>query len=188
LGTPTPSPSSTPPQRGPSSGRPTGVERANQSAARYLRTLGVGPEVKVGICIHRSLEAIVGLLGILKAGAAYVPLDPTIPRERMAFILGDVETPLLLTAERCVAGLPALSAQVVCLDADWRAVARECAENLGVAVAPRNLAQVILVRLHGDAEGSDDRAPVAGELSGDRDPRIRARAPGPRPAVRVHQL
>ena len=60
--------------------------RANQ-LAHQLRTLGVGPEVLVGVCLERSLELIVGLLGILKAGGAYVPLDPAIPTARLAFML-----------------------------------------------------------------------------------------------------
>jgi non-ribosomal peptide synthetase component F len=59
---------------------------ANQ-LAHHLRTLGVGPEVLVGICMERSLEMVVGLLGILKAGGAYVPLDPAYPLERLAFVL-----------------------------------------------------------------------------------------------------
>ncbi|MDZ8110116.1 MAG: amino acid adenylation domain-containing protein [Nostoc sp. DedQUE12a] len=90
-------------------------QRANQ-LAHYLRTLGVGPEVLVGICLERSLEMIVGLLGILKAGGAYVPLDPSYPKERLAFILEDTQTPVLLTQEKLVENLPSHQAQVICLD------------------------------------------------------------------------
>src|SRR5215212_191512 len=64
--------------------------RANQ-LAHYLRRLGVGPEVQVGILLERSLEMIVALLGILKAGGAYVPLDPRYPTERLAFMIEDAE-------------------------------------------------------------------------------------------------
>ena len=60
--------------------------QANQ-LARHLRTLGVGPEMPVGMCVERSLEMVVGMLGILKAGGAYVPLDPAYPRERLALML-----------------------------------------------------------------------------------------------------
>ncbi len=65
-------------------------QRADQ-LGRYLQTLGVGPEVLVGICAERSLEMIVGLLGILKAGGAYVPLDPNYPAQRLSFILQDTQ-------------------------------------------------------------------------------------------------
>ncbi|MGH7930633.1 MAG: condensation domain-containing protein, partial [Candidatus Binatia bacterium] len=64
--------------------------RANQLAQR-LRSLGVGPEARVGICVERSVEMVVAILGALKAGGAYVPLDPTYPRERLAFMLEDVK-------------------------------------------------------------------------------------------------
>src|SRR5262249_9500888 len=73
--------------------------RANQ-LGHHLRSLGVGPEVLVGLCVERSLEMVVGLLGILKAGGAYVPLDPTYPEERLAFMLEDTGAPVLLTQDR----------------------------------------------------------------------------------------
>jgi amino acid adenylation domain-containing protein/thioester reductase-like protein len=92
--------------------------RANQ-LAHYLQTLGVGPEVLVGICVERSIEMVVGLLAILKAGGAYVPLDPTYPKERLAFMLQDAAVPVLLTQSHLRAALPAMTAQVVCLDTDW---------------------------------------------------------------------
>ena len=69
-------------------------QRANQ-LAHYLRTLGVGPATLVGICLERSLDMIVGLLGILKAGAAYVPLDPAYPKERLGFMVEDAQLRVL---------------------------------------------------------------------------------------------
>ena len=75
--------------------------RANQ-LARYLKKLGVGPEVLVGICVERSMEMVVGLLGILKAGGAYVPLDPTYPKERLRFMLEDAHVSVLLTQQAFV--------------------------------------------------------------------------------------
>ncbi|GET41100.1 amino acid adenylation [Microseira wollei NIES-4236] len=94
----------------------------NQKAdrlAQYLETLGVKPEVMVGICIERSREMVVGILGILKAGGAYVPIDPTYPQERLAFMVEDASVPVLLTQERLLEILPEHKAVVVCLDKDW---------------------------------------------------------------------
>lgn len=97
--------------------------RVNQ-VAHYLHRRGVGPESLVGLCIERSLAMVVGLLGALKAGAAYLPLDPTYPVERLAFMLEDAHPPVVLTQEHLVARLPTLGAQIVCLDADWPAIAQ----------------------------------------------------------------
>ena len=88
--------------------------RANH-VAHYLQALGIGPEVLVGLCIERSLAMVVGLLGILKAGAAYVPLDPTYPPERLAFMLADAQPPVVLTQERLLAALSVHGTQLVCV-------------------------------------------------------------------------
>ena len=116
--------------------------RANQ-LANHLRLLGVGPEVPVGICLKHSLEMVVGLLGILKAGGVYVPLDPAYPKERLAFILEDAEPSVLLTQEPLLGGFPELKAKVVCLDSDWKAIAEEDAENPICSTMPENVAYVI---------------------------------------------
>jgi non-ribosomal peptide synthetase component F len=116
--------------------------RANQ-LAHYLQTLGLEPEVLVGICVERSLEMIVGLLGILKAGGAYVPLDPAYPGERLAFMLEDSAVPVLLTQQRLVDRLPKQEAQIVCLDTQWEAIAQYSSENIACGVNAENLAYVI---------------------------------------------
>ena len=85
--------------------------RANQ-VAHYLRGLGVGPEVRVGICVERSVEMVVGLLGILKAGGAYVPLDPEYPAERLAYMVEDAQVPVLLTQSHLRGRLPEGGARV----------------------------------------------------------------------------
>jgi len=87
--------------------------------AHYLQTLGVKPEMLVGICIERSLEMVVGVLGILKAGGAYLPLDPAYPTERLAFMLKDASMSVLLTQQRLVEKLPNLGVRLVYLDGEW---------------------------------------------------------------------
>ncbi|MEG4235607.1 amino acid adenylation domain-containing protein [Microcoleus sp. Pol11C3] len=116
--------------------------KANQLAL-YLRSLGVGPEVLVGICVERSLDAIVGILGILKAGGAYVPIDPAYPVERIAYMLDDSQLPVLLTQKQLVASLPEHQARVVCLDADWEKISAESELPPQSDVTPENLAYVI---------------------------------------------
>ncbi|MBD2773049.1 polyketide synthase [Iningainema tapete] len=111
--------------------------------AHYLQALGVGKEVLVGICMERSLEMVVGLLGILKAGGAYVPLDPAYPDERLAFMLEDTQTKVLLTQARLVESLPKHQAHVVCVDTQWEEIAFHSEENPISAVTPDNLAYVI---------------------------------------------
>jgi amino acid adenylation domain-containing protein/non-ribosomal peptide synthase protein (TIGR01720 family) len=89
--------------------------RANR-IARLLRASGAGPEVAVGLYMERSAEMIAGLLGILKAGAAYVPLDPAHPRERLLLLIEDVHIPLVVTQERLVASIAGLVAEVIAVD------------------------------------------------------------------------
>src|ERR1041384_623645 len=111
--------------------------RANQ-LARHLRKLGVGPEVRVGICLERSLEMVIGLLGILKAGGAYVPLDPDYPRERLAFMLNDAQVPVLLTTQQLADLLPTQT-MVVRLDADWSNIARESKADVESSTTAENV-------------------------------------------------
>jgi amino acid adenylation domain-containing protein len=118
----------------------------NQQAnclAHHLKTLGVGPEVLVGICVERSLLMVVGLLGILKADGAYVPLDPAYPIERLAFMLEDSSVPVLLTQAQQLEKLPPHSARVVCLDSDWSEIAQKSDENPTSDVTPDNLVYAI---------------------------------------------
>jgi amino acid adenylation domain-containing protein/non-ribosomal peptide synthase protein (TIGR01720 family) len=116
--------------------------KANQ-LAHYLQNLGVSPDTLVGICVERSLEMVVGLLGILKAGGGYVPLDPAYPSERLAFMLADAGVSVLLIQKHLQDGLPQTSAQIVCLDQDWDIIAQHSNDNPNSAVQPENLAYVI---------------------------------------------
>ena len=116
--------------------------RANQ-LAHHLRTLEAGPEVVVAICLDRSLEMIIGLLGVLKAGGAFVHLDPAYPKERLAFILKDAGVPVVLTRERLMRALPENDAKIVCLDSAWEIISREPGENPDSITRPETLAYVI---------------------------------------------
>jgi amino acid adenylation domain-containing protein/FkbH-like protein len=117
--------------------------RANQ-LAHWLRLSGVGPEVLVGICAERSLEMIIGILGILKAGGAYVPLDPAYPLERLAFMLEDAQSPILLTQEKLSDALPAHWGQVIYLDTDWESHIAPLGDADPICrTAPENLAYVM---------------------------------------------
>jgi len=117
-------------------------QRANQ-LAHYLVSLGVQPEVLVGICVERSLKMLIALLAILKAGAAYVPLDPAYPQERIAYILEDAQISVLLTQKHLMAQLPKPQAKAICLDSDWNNIAQENQNNLVNKVTSENLAYVI---------------------------------------------
>jgi amino acid adenylation domain-containing protein len=117
-------------------------QRANQ-LAHYLRTLGVGPEVLVGICVERSLEMVVSLLGILKAGGAYLPLDPALPKESLAFRLIDAQVPILLTHHGLLLREEAQVQTVLYLDADWELIAQQSSANPKIEVIPENLAYVL---------------------------------------------
>ncbi|MEO8425575.1 MAG: amino acid adenylation domain-containing protein [Verrucomicrobiota bacterium] len=116
--------------------------RANQ-VAHHLRKLGVGPEVLVGISIERSLEMVIGLLGILKAGGAYVPLDPAYPDARLAFMLEDTRTPVVLTEEKLRQKWRNRGTVIVCLDTEWANIAQNSDQNPSVSTTPNDLAYVI---------------------------------------------
>jgi amino acid adenylation domain-containing protein len=117
-------------------------ERANRIAHR-LRSLGVGPEVLVGICMERSLDAVAAILGVLKAGGAYVPLDPAYPRQRLGFMLEDAAIRVLLTQRSVLSVLPEVAAHVVCLDDGAAALPSEPSVNLERTATRDNLAYVI---------------------------------------------
>ncbi|MGZ4112977.1 MAG: non-ribosomal peptide synthetase, partial [Tumebacillaceae bacterium] len=120
-------------------------ERANQ-VARHLQTRGVGQETVVGICMERSLELIIGLLGTLKAGGTYLPLDPSYPQERLAMVLEDADPKVLLMQAHLVERLPAHEVPVVCLDREWAVMAQESVENVegdSSVVSPDQLSNLI---------------------------------------------
>jgi amino acid adenylation domain-containing protein len=117
-------------------------ERANQ-LAHYLREQGVGAESVVGILVERSIEMIVGVLGVLKAGAAYLPLDAGYPVERLRFMIEDSRTELLLTEQSLEARVGEIRVKRVCLDREAETLAEQSGENLPSIVSGENLAYVI---------------------------------------------
>lgn len=117
------------------------LARANQ-VAHGLRALGVGPDCLVGIAMERSLDVVVGLLGILQAGAAYVPLDPSYPAERLTYMLADSQVAALLTHEALAEPL-AFTGPTLCLDRDWPAIAAYPSTPPPGAFTAQQLAYVI---------------------------------------------
>ncbi|HEY2914306.1 MAG TPA: amino acid adenylation domain-containing protein, partial [Candidatus Angelobacter sp.] len=115
--------------------------RANR-LARYLQRCGVGPEALVGILVQRSAETVVAILAALKAGGAYLPLDPSYPAERLEFIIKDAQ-PIVVTTRNFMQLLPENVAQVVCVDRERDEIDKESAENLAVEVFPANAAYAI---------------------------------------------
>jgi amino acid adenylation domain-containing protein/non-ribosomal peptide synthase protein (TIGR01720 family) len=116
--------------------------RANQ-LAHHLRALGVGPETPVAICLDRSPDVIVGILGAWKAGGAYVPLEAAQPKERLRRMLEDTRAAVVLTHERLLEFLPDVGAHVLCLDRDWKEVSAQSRENPQGLASSENLAYVI---------------------------------------------
>ena len=113
--------------------------RANQ-LGHYLRSLGVGPEVKVGVCLERSVEAIVALLGIVKAGGVYVPLEPSYPLERMLFLVQDTQVSVVVTTEEFVQALPASLERIICLDGNAAEIGSQSEATPEVKTSALNLA------------------------------------------------
>ncbi|MBD9358030.1 non-ribosomal peptide synthetase/type I polyketide synthase [Methylomonas albis] len=116
--------------------------RANR-LAHYLRSIGVGPDRRVGICLERSWQLMVALLASLKAGGAYLPMDPSYPAARLAFLQSDAEVAVLLTQEKLLPRLTDLPRQVCCLDRDADTINRESDSNPLNTVLPHHLAYVI---------------------------------------------
>jgi amino acid adenylation domain-containing protein len=117
--------------------------RANR-LAHHLRRRGVGPEVRVGICLERGLEMVVSILAVLKAGGAYVPLDPAYPAERVAFTLSDAGVPVVLAQEKVRATLAVPEGvELISLDGAAEQIAAESAENPRSGAGPDSLAYVI---------------------------------------------
>ncbi len=117
-------------------------QRSNQ-VAHALRKLGVTPETLVGLYMERSLELVIGILAIVKAGGAYMPLDPVYPQERLAFMLDDARPKAILTQQHLRDSLPRNCGVILSLDADREHLSLESKENLHSGVHLDHLAYVI---------------------------------------------
>jgi amino acid adenylation domain-containing protein len=116
--------------------------RANQ-VAHYLRSLGAQPDSIVGIYVDRSINMAVGLLGILKAGSSYTPLDPGFPKDRIEFMLKDSSAGILITQKDLSGNIEEFSGEKICIDSDWDKISRESTGNPALLSGPEHLAYVI---------------------------------------------
>jgi amino acid adenylation domain-containing protein len=116
--------------------------RANQ-LAHYLQRFGVTAETRVAICLDRSAKFVLALLGVLKAGGAYLPLDLIYSRKQLSFMLEDAAPPVLLTDQNLLAELPEYAGRTVCLDSEWETIAAESSDNPPQVWTAQNLAYVI---------------------------------------------
>lgn len=117
-------------------------QRANQ-LANYLKSYGAGEETRVGIHLERSVEMIVAVLAVLKAGATYVALDPSYPDQRLLFMLDDANVAVLLTVKLLEESLPAHPARVLLLDSDWSLIAAADEHNPERSTTPEQLAYIV---------------------------------------------
>jgi amino acid adenylation domain-containing protein len=118
------------------------LDERSDNLAHHLRSLGVTEGTLVGVCVERVPATMIALLGVLKAGAAYVPVEPTYPEERKAFMLADAAAPVVVTQESLLGDLPELEAHIVCLDRDRKEIAAATAAP-PTSANPEALAYVI---------------------------------------------
>jgi amino acid adenylation domain-containing protein len=114
-----------------------------ERVAEYLRSRGVGAEVRVGVYLERSIELLVALLGVLKAGGAYVPLDPTYPLARLHFMIQDAQISLVLTQNHLQSNIASMAKDSICLAPAMKSLPRKDMLKSVCATTPENLAYVI---------------------------------------------
>jgi amino acid adenylation domain-containing protein len=119
------------------------VNRRANRLARHLARVGVREETRVAVHLERSCDAIIAMLGVLKAGGACVPLDPALPLARASFLLEDCEPGVVISRERLADGLPSTWARLLCVDTDAEAIGRESDENPPACGSPSGLAAIL---------------------------------------------
>ncbi|MGZ9233945.1 MAG: amino acid adenylation domain-containing protein [Anaerolineales bacterium] len=127
-------------------GQAVTYDQVNQQAnqlAHCLKRHGVGPEQVVAFCLDRSPQAIIAILGTLKAGGGYLPMDATLPSKRLEWMLEETAAPVVLTTRLLADRLPASKAQIILLDEDWPAIESESNENLSLIADPEQMAYII---------------------------------------------
>jgi len=116
--------------------------RANK-LAHYLRHLGIGPDNIIGVCMERSFEMVIGILGVLKAGGAYLPLDPSYPKDRISYILEDSGAKLVLTHEKTAGVIQKDGCQLISLDLNWSDISVASEADPEKITRSENLAYII---------------------------------------------
>ncbi|HXC44488.1 MAG TPA: amino acid adenylation domain-containing protein, partial [Candidatus Dormibacteraeota bacterium] len=119
------------------------LEQRSNQVAHYLRKLGVGPDVRVGVCLDRSVELVVFLLGVLKAGGAYVPLDPRYPADRLQYMAQDAQAPVVIVQKQQIELFVNLGVRLICGEEQQAEIERESVADVGVRLEDYNLAYVI---------------------------------------------
>ena len=119
------------------------LDRRTNQLARHLAALGVRAGTFVPICAERSLEMVIGIIGILKAGGAYVPIDPDYPRQRIAYVLKEVKSPVVLSQQRLRDRLPDETGRIVDLDTGWNEIATASPHPIARTAAASDIAYVI---------------------------------------------
>jgi amino acid adenylation domain-containing protein len=119
------------------------LNRQANRLAHHLRRLGIGPEKVVALCIDRSPEVIIAILGVLKAGGGYLPLDVSLPPQRLEFMLEETSSSVILTTGKLADKIPETKAAILCLDVNWPVLEAESGDNLPLIAGPNGLAYII---------------------------------------------
>ncbi len=119
------------------------LDRGSNQLAHELAALGVRDGTLVGICLERSVDLLVAMLGVLKSGGAYVPIEPTYPPQRQEFMLADADAPVLITQERLLGVIDPRGGKVICIDRDWDEIATHPSAPVARERDPDQLAYVI---------------------------------------------